>query len=552
MSILKPLKGADDHAYENFSALCRQDYPGKVELLFGMADAADPAAAVVRGLKANFPSCNIELIIAPTAAKNPKSSTLETLAARATGDVLVISDGDIAVTPDYLQNVTAPLADPYNGVVTCLYTGVGAEHATDTAANALERLYLACTFLPNVCVAHRLGKTVGLGATLALRRETLREIGGFAAFADYLMDDYQLARRVERTGRRIVLSPQPVKTECSGHLLEHGRREIRWARGIRASCGWADYLGMAITFSTPLAVLAVLTGGLPVWAWMTLIVSLCLRWVVGWRICAATGADVSPRDLLWLPLRDCMTAAVWTTGLFGANITWRGRRFSLLPDGRLDDPHESMLERNFRRVVTALVLRIDATLRSRQHIYEFSSDPNCLLRINVIPSPVAATLADGTQVNVGDMIGELHVWNEHLPRMNERGATMAWSAAMHRQMRKSLEQLSIYARSAPELTQIKAFHGHSLFVARHGSDHASRIASRMGFEVMPAAPPTSWLGRLHDRGEDLLVWGLAWTFNPMSVRGKSLRRPRQHFWLSRTTVANLTPAPQLPAAYARP
>jgi ceramide glucosyltransferase len=50
ISILKPLRGADPRMYEAFRSHCLQDYPA-FEIIFGVADASDPAVAEVERLQ---------------------------------------------------------------------------------------------------------------------------------------------------------------------------------------------------------------------------------------------------------------------------------------------------------------------------------------------------------------------------------------------------------------------------------------------------------------------------------------------------------------------
>ena len=55
VTIFKPLKGIDEGLEENLRSFFRLDYP-VFQLLFGVADADDPAIAVVRRLLAEFPT----------------------------------------------------------------------------------------------------------------------------------------------------------------------------------------------------------------------------------------------------------------------------------------------------------------------------------------------------------------------------------------------------------------------------------------------------------------------------------------------------------------
>src|SRR5260370_24155154 len=61
VSILKPVRGVDREAYENFSSYCRLDYP-EYEISFAVAEPADSALPVIERLQSGFPLCSIRLI----------------------------------------------------------------------------------------------------------------------------------------------------------------------------------------------------------------------------------------------------------------------------------------------------------------------------------------------------------------------------------------------------------------------------------------------------------------------------------------------------------
>jgi len=330
VSILKPVKGLDAQAYQNFASFCQQDYPD-FELLFGVADPTDPVIPVVERLQRDFPQRSIRLLVAEPVGANRKASLLHHLAGQARHEVLVISDSDMRVTPDYLRRVVAPLADERVGLVTCPYRG----ELPLTFTARLEALYMGATFLPSVLVARGfLNMRFAMGATNVLRRRDLARLGGFAAMADYLADDYQLGARIANLGLRVHLSDYVVASMLGATTFrEQWEREVRWARCTRVSRP-LEYPGLLLTFSTPLAVALVLLSDFT-FKWLVLAASLVLRWLVAWRVASYTGDQVVRRWLFWLPVRDMLTALVWCAGGIGRHVSWRGEKFLLLPDGRM-------------------------------------------------------------------------------------------------------------------------------------------------------------------------------------------------------------------------
>ena len=331
VSILKPLCGVDAEAYENLVSFCRQDYPD-YEILCGVSDPADPCIAIVQRLQRDWPQSRIRLVVAATSSANRKAGVLHIVAGEARHEILVISDSDMRVTPDYLRRVVAPLADEATGLVHCPYRGD--KPVTFTAR--LEALHMTGTFLPSVMVAHRLLRgRLALGATMVLRRGDLERLGGFAAFEDYLADDYQLGLRVSALGQRVHLSRYVVPSVLGATTFrEQWQREVRWARTNRVNRP-REYPGMLLTFSTPLSAILVLASGLQAVGWGALAVSVSLRWLVAWLVMGYAGDQATRRWLAWLPLRDMLSCLVWCVGGVGRRIVWRGQVYTLLQGGRM-------------------------------------------------------------------------------------------------------------------------------------------------------------------------------------------------------------------------
>jgi len=331
ISILKPLKGTDPEIYESFHSHCLQDYP-EYEIIFGVSDPNDPAIESVRAVQQEFPDLRIQLVVSPKIlGANVKVSNLAQMLLQARHDYLIINDSDIRVEPDYLRRVTAPLAEPRVGMVTCLYRGVAAA----TLGSCLEALGISTDFCPSVLAARQLeGIHFGLGSTLAFRRAELEQIGGFTSFLDYLADDYELGNRIAGLGLAVELSEIVVETYLPPYnLREFFAHQLRWARGVRdARAG--GYLGLVFTFGIPWALVA-LAASRELWAWAALAFTLLLRLAIALVVGRNVLKDRQVLKYLWLiPLRDLVALAVWIASLCGHTVTWRGDRFRL-KDGKL-------------------------------------------------------------------------------------------------------------------------------------------------------------------------------------------------------------------------
>lgn len=333
VSVLKPLCGEDPGLYENLRSFCTQDY-GTFQLVFGVRDPDDAAIPVVRRLMAEFPTADLALVVdARRRGGNLKIANLQNMLPAALYDTLVFADSDMRVEPSYIAEVTADLGRPDapdGDLVTCLYRGISNGGLwSDLAAGHINH-----GFLPQVLVSRACGVTNGcFGATVALSRRTLDEIGGLAAIKDELADDHALGAAVRRLGRRVVLSPHLVDNvlveNSFGDMFRH---ELRWARTIRllAPVGFAVSI---ITQPVMLSALALATGAQP---------AVSLGFLAGtlvWRSVTVRDMDrtlgLPPTPLWRIPVRDMLSFAVFVASFFTRTVAWRDSTFRVGPNGQL-------------------------------------------------------------------------------------------------------------------------------------------------------------------------------------------------------------------------
>jgi ceramide glucosyltransferase len=331
ITILKPLHGPEPNLYANLATFCQQDYPAPVQVVFGVANPDDPAAAVVRRLIADCPGRDLALVInARRHGANAKVSNLINMQAEAQHETLVIADSDIAVPPEYLANVAASLSAPGVGLVTCLYRGAGLTGIWSRLAAA----GINYQFLPNVLVGLKLGlATPCFGSTIALTKTTLTKLGELQSVADQLADDYGLGMATRRAGLKVAIAPFIVTHVCAEQSLrELLLHEIRWARTIRAMDS-VGFCGLAITHAVPLALLGLILGGLTPVAWMILAVALVCRFALQAELYRLLHLR---NGIFWLgPIRDILSFAVFVASFFGRRVEWRGHRHVVNADHTL-------------------------------------------------------------------------------------------------------------------------------------------------------------------------------------------------------------------------
>ena len=326
VSVLKPVRGLDREAYENFASFCRQNYP-TYEILFA-ASEHDPAVPVIRKVMDDFPAIPIRLLIgSEDRGSNDKVNKLCRLAREARYDLLAISDSDVRVDPNYLKSAVKPFRDPRVGIVTCLYKG----SVERRLWSELEALNLSSSFLPSVLVARQTeGMGFSLGAATAITRARLSEIGGFEALADYAADDFEMGNRVAARGYRVELSHYTVRTMCSSRTFaEFFEHHMRWGIGLRHSrpggyLGWGITQGLPWSLAALVASHSVFIGAAYAGAYLSL--RLAQAWIVGvWGL-----RDELLRKKLWLvPLSDALAFLIWTLSFTRSRVLWRGSSFDI-------------------------------------------------------------------------------------------------------------------------------------------------------------------------------------------------------------------------------
>jgi ceramide glucosyltransferase len=340
ISVLKPLCGQDDRLEENLRSFFTQDYLG-YEILFAVHGLADPAVAVVNKVCREFPKGpKVHLVETgePT-VPNAKAHSLGHLVARAQHSILVMSDSDVHVPRDLLRRIaaefqpaeveTAEVKGPAVGVITCPYRAVPGQGFW----SRLEAIGMNTEFLAGVLVAWLVGEMdFALGPTLAVRREVIDAMGGFAELGHYLAEDFVIGNRAPRLGYRVVLSSCVIEHRIGSQTLKGNlRHRLRWARSTRRSRP-AGYWGEIFTNPLPLALLLCLAAPR---LWPFVVVTAVFRGLAAWSTAKWVLHDPLTRRRWWLiPIQDVISALVWVAGFFGSTIDWRGRRYNLLRDGR--------------------------------------------------------------------------------------------------------------------------------------------------------------------------------------------------------------------------
>ncbi len=332
ITILKPLHGDEPQLCENLRSFCEQRYP-RYQVIFGARDPRDPALDVARRLVQEFPERDLCVVAGESdeRAANPKIANLYGMIGKAKYDLLDIVDSDIRVGPTYLTAIAAAFRDPRVGAATCLYGGV----ATSGIAPQLGAMIVNEHFMASVLVAMMIERlTYCFGATMAVRRDVLDQIGGLAALAGHIGDDFMLGKLVSEAGYEVALSPYVVRMSVADpNMRTLWLHHLRWQRTVRAARP-RGFAGSLVTYVLPLACLSALLSRSPVAASAILACAATLRATVHEeaRKTFAPEARLAP----WLiPAADAFVFATWVASFFGSTITWRGDEYKIQAGGRL-------------------------------------------------------------------------------------------------------------------------------------------------------------------------------------------------------------------------
>jgi ceramide glucosyltransferase len=329
VSILKPLCGVDDDLAVNLEAFAALDYPD-YEVLLGVRDRHDAAYPLARALARRFPGRMRVVLQRGTPGLNPKVNQLCTLARAARHDLLVVSDSNVRVAPDYLRETAAWFDDPRVGAVTHPIAGVGEE----ALGAAMDNMYMSAAIATGMIAAKRVGgRPLVVGKSMAMRRADVDALGGFDAAADVLAEDYYFGSRVQRVlGKTVAVAHRPVHNVTRHRSVrDFVARYQRWSVMHRQAIGVPLYAGELLLNPLALVTAAVLVA--PTGPALTLLGPACAMKMA--RDAGATRLLTARRPrgkhVVAVPLKDLLVAYAWLHGLCARSIDWRGTRLRIGP-----------------------------------------------------------------------------------------------------------------------------------------------------------------------------------------------------------------------------
>jgi ceramide glucosyltransferase len=332
VSVLKPVHGPEAQLERNIESFFQQDYP-RYEILFAADEENDEALDIVRAVSARYPNipCRI-LVTGKPPWPNPPAYCFYRMTEVATHEILVTSDSDVEVSPDYLKEVVAPLMDPQTAMVTCVYRGKNASGFW----SGQTAIGMSIEMTAGVLVANMLeGVKFGLGPTIAVKKEAVAKIGGYQVLGDYFANDFMIGNLIDKAGYKVALSHHIIDHVVNQTFQKMWNNQLRWATSTRYSRP-KGHFGSGLIFAMPFGILGLLSAPLLGNAGLgigLLLAACCNRlietWAVGWTVVRDPVARKQP----WLYMvRDLLGFVVWVASYTSAKAAWRSSAYELRKD----------------------------------------------------------------------------------------------------------------------------------------------------------------------------------------------------------------------------
>ena len=342
ISVLKPVHGTEEGMERNFETFFEQDYP-EFELLFCARHDTDEGLRLAKRVGERYPQVKAKFVTCGEPQPkfhNAKVFSLAKMDSVAENDLYVTSDADVRVRPNYLRAMVQNLKDPKMGLASCVY--IGTPHEGAGFASKLDAVGKSVEMTSGVLVADMIeGTKFALGATMAVRRKSFQDVGGFGELGQFYADDFVLGNRLAKQGTGVLLATHVIRlmVQDSPFLLSF-RNQLRWMQSTRRSRPWG-HLGSGLTFAMPFGVLGFLWGLLSGHAGVGLVWLVAMvanRFVQAAAVLTAMGDPEWMRNTAIYPLRDLLGSVLWVASYGGENFYYRGKIYKLKEGGRVEAP----------------------------------------------------------------------------------------------------------------------------------------------------------------------------------------------------------------------
>ena len=324
VTIVQPLCGVEAFSKETLASIFALDYPD-YEIIFCVADAADPIAPIARRAMAAHPEIRSRLLIGDDrVSANPKLNNVVKGWKAAEHDWVVVADSNVLTPRDYIQRLMKRWrAD--TGIVCA--PPLGARPASFAAE-------IECAFLNTYqarwqYAAEALGFGFAQGKTMLWRRDVLEAGGGIEALGAEIAEDAASTKLVHRADLRAHLASPPSKQPLGARRLRDvWARQVRWARLRRAT--FPLYFAPEIVTTSLLTLAAAGIAGeeLGLTAPAAVMLAAAIWYGAEAALAAAAGWPLAWSSLAAWMARDALLPVLWLSGWMNARFVWRGNVMS--------------------------------------------------------------------------------------------------------------------------------------------------------------------------------------------------------------------------------
>ncbi|HET6168667.1 MAG TPA: glycosyltransferase [Terracidiphilus sp.] len=344
VSVLKPLHGTEAGMERNLETFFEQDYP-EFELLFCARHETDEGLRLARRVGERYPQVNARFVTCGEPLPkfhNAKVYSLAKLDSVAQHELFITSDADVRVTPDYLRRMVQNLKDPHVGLASCVYLGTVDGGASAGLSAQLDAVGKSVEMTSGVLVADMLeGTKFALGATMAVRKKSFQEAGGFEELGQFYADDFVLGNRLAAQGTGVQMATHVIRLMVQDTPFGLSfRNQLRWMQSTRRSRPWGHF-GSGLTFAMPFGLLGLLWGllsGHPLLGLVWLSWMVVQRWLQAGSILRVMGDPDWVRGTMLYPLRDLLGSVLWLGSYGGDRFYYRGKTYRLKHGGKVEAP----------------------------------------------------------------------------------------------------------------------------------------------------------------------------------------------------------------------
>ncbi len=344
LSVLKPLHGTEPGMEQNLESFFEQVYP-RFELLFCARQDSDEGLRLARRVGERYPHVDAHYLTCGEPMPkfhNAKVFSLEKMDSVAKHELYITCDADVRVERDYLLRMVQNLKDPRLGLASCVYIGTAYGGDDASFASKLDAVGKSVEMTSGVLVADMIeGTKFALGATMAVRKKSFRDVGGFAELGQFYADDFELGNRLAKQGTGVKMATHVIRLMVQDQPFWLSfRNQLRWMQSTRRSRPWG-HLGSGLTFAMPFGLLGLVWGllsGRAALGTLWLAAMVVNRWVQAGAILTVLGDPSRVRNAAIYPLRDLLGSALWLGSYGGEKFYYRGKVYTLKPGGRVEAP----------------------------------------------------------------------------------------------------------------------------------------------------------------------------------------------------------------------